>query len=458
MQTFRNWLDRVSEHKSTLVVILLLCLILRLGMAAREGKKPLTGDEITYTQIALHIARGDGFQTGPIEHPEKHRPTAWGNAVYPFFLGGIYRVFGFNVLAVLVIQSLLDTLTCLFIFSLALKTTKSRPAANVAAFFYALYPPFIIATSWVYTEALSSLLLTAAVYLYWISSTRRARVVAAAGATMGIIILLRPAMLLFPVFALLGFWLLRREDSAWLAKGALYVVMSYLVVSPWTIRNYMVVHAFVPVSTHGGLTFYGGTGVADGAAMPNPAGEIAVRGTKEPISPDCFLVSKATYDKMMALRDRIRVASEREQDAIYREAALKEIREHPGRYALQAVKKFVRLWFNVLYDSPQTKPSLVDTLLTIARPRPIMNFGLLLLGVLGALMPSVDRRFTQFVLLQCVYISLVCMAIYSVSRYSWPLFPFIIILAAAFIAGRPVERKASDADKLTQAPASSPST
>jgi hypothetical protein len=71
------------------------------------------------------------------------------------------------------------------------------------------------------------------------------------------------------------------------------------------------------------------------------------------------------------------------------------------------------------------------------RPRPLVNLVLLILGVLGALMQTVDRRFTQFVLLLCIYTTVVSMAIYSVSRYSWPAFVFIVMLAGAFVAGRP---------------------
>jgi 4-amino-4-deoxy-L-arabinose transferase-like glycosyltransferase len=184
----------------TLVLILLLCLLLRLGMSVRESKKPLTGDALTYTKIALHIARGDGFRTGPIEHPDEHRITAFGNPIYPVFLAGIYRAFGLNVLAVLVIQSLLDTLTCLIVFWLTLKVARSRSAATVAALLYTIYPPFIYWAAWPYTETLTALLLAPAAYLYWISLTGRARLAAGAGALMGIIMLLRPAMLFFAPF------------------------------------------------------------------------------------------------------------------------------------------------------------------------------------------------------------------------------------------------------------------
>jgi len=96
----RRRLSQVASGRAALVLILLVCVMLRLGMAVHVAKRPLTGDACTYTNVARHIAAGEGFSCGS---SSAFRPTAYGNAVYPYFLAAIFRVFGFSVLAVLLI-------------------------------------------------------------------------------------------------------------------------------------------------------------------------------------------------------------------------------------------------------------------------------------------------------------------------------------------------------------------
>lgn len=260
-----------TAGKFSLLLILLLCLMLRVGLSVREARKPLDGDALTYAKIAVHIAMGDGFVTGPIETPNVHWSTAFGNPVYPAFLAAVFRVFGFSVIAVILIQSLIDTFTCFLVFRTARITTGSRPAALLAALLYAFYPPFIISAASVLTETLTLLLLTAALFFYWRYTSGGLSNGVAAGLLTGVNILLRPALLALPVFLMAGFWLNRRRDPGWLARSLIYVVISFAVVAPWTIRNYIVMGAFIPVSSHGGQTLWGGAGPADGVCLGGPA-------------------------------------------------------------------------------------------------------------------------------------------------------------------------------------------
>lgn len=420
-------LEAVSDKRAVLLCILLLCLLLRLGMAIHEAPKPLTGDALTYVKIAVHIAGGDGFVTGPIEDPKQYWPTAFGNPIYPAFLAGLFKAFGFSVLAVLIVQCLIDTLTCFLVFVIALKVVRSRSAALLAALAYALYPPFIISAASVLTETLTLLLLTGALYFFWRLLSGSLRHAAFAGVLMGLSILIRPAVLLLPVFLLAVLWLNRKECRGWLLKGLVYLLVSYAVVSPWTVRNYVVMGGFIPVSAHGGLSFWQGTGPADGVCMSNADHPLAIQGTAEARLPGHLPVSKATYHRITSLREQVRGLNEVERDAVFAKAGMREVREHPGRFAFLAVKKFFRLWFNLWYDDPPSKVSFALAAL---------NLALLGLALRSVFLGLADRGFSQIVLSLATYTTLVSVVSFAVVRYSYPAFPFVIILAAAVACER----------------------
>jgi len=427
----RERLECIASREEALVLILLLCLALRIGIAANNSNRPLRGDAVGYVSIARHLACGDGFVIGPLH--SKCAPTGYGNPIYPVFLALIFRLFGFSLQAVMLIQAVLDTLTCFLIFSLALRVTQSHSTAVLSALFYAVYPPFVLSVGSILTETLTILLLVCAIYLYWMATKGHVRRAVAAGAVMGVAMLLKPAMLLFPAFAVAGFWLNRRTDGGWLVKGVVYFAMCCAVMSPWTVRNYIVLGRFIPVATHGGATLWGGTGVADGKCMPHAHMAMYVPGDGTAPVHGAFPVSKATYDKIMDLRNRLRGLDEAGQDALYRQAALQEIKEHPGRFAFLAVKKFFRLWFNLWHEDPPSRASMAMA---------VLNLFLLVLAFKASARRRVDEGFVRLVLVLAVYTTVVSMLTFSMIRYSYPVFPFILILAAAGMASRPIKQVA----------------
>jgi hypothetical protein len=80
------------------------------------------------------------------------------------------------------------------------------------------------------------------------------------GFAAGLAALVRPNGIALVVGLVLGTLLLRRsnERARWLSLAAMALGL-LLVLAPWTIRNAVVFHAFVPVSTGGGELLYMGT-------------------------------------------------------------------------------------------------------------------------------------------------------------------------------------------------------
>ena len=80
---------------------------------------------------------------------------------------------------------------------------------------------------------------------------------AAGGLLFALAILTREtALFALPLAAL--FLASRRPRPAAAARAAILLAMALLVVAPWTYRNWIVFHAFVPVSTAGALALYQG--------------------------------------------------------------------------------------------------------------------------------------------------------------------------------------------------------
>lgn len=241
---------------------------------------------------------------------------------------------------------------------------------------------------------------------------------------MGVTILIKPAMLGFPFIVAAAVFLTRGKGARWGAKAALYVLAAYLAMTPWVVRNYVVLHAFVPVATHGGTTFWGGTGPADGICLGNADHTVDSVERNLYTNPLIPKVSEKTYQKIIKFQERLSHLNEVQADAECRREAFREIEEHPGRYAFLAVKKFFRLWFNLWHDYPAS----IETV-GIA----VVNAILILLAILGYKRARLDEYFRQVAVTTCVYTSLVYMAVYAVVRYSYPVMPLIIMLAAAYV-------------------------
>src|SRR5258707_5297166 len=83
----------------------------------------------------------------------------------------------------------------------------------------------------------------------------------AAGVLWGIAILTRETVLYFVPLA--AVWLATRPGSGARVRAAAFLAVALLVVAPWTYRNWLEFHAFVPVSTAGGQNLFQGNALIE---------------------------------------------------------------------------------------------------------------------------------------------------------------------------------------------------
>jgi 4-amino-4-deoxy-L-arabinose transferase-like glycosyltransferase len=211
--------------------------------------------------IAYSIATGRGFSS-PFQRDTG--PTAWLAPVYPYLLAGIFKLFGIYTLrsffAALVLNILFSAATCVPIFY-AGKRIASLGVASAAAWFWALFPnAVIIPFEWIWDTSLSALWLAA---LLWatleLAESRRILYWCLYGLLWGFALLTNPVVaMLFPV--LLAWAAFRNRtgerERTRLVRPALAMAIALLCCVPWTIRNYVQFHKFIPLRSNFAFELY----------------------------------------------------------------------------------------------------------------------------------------------------------------------------------------------------------
>ena len=183
---------------------------------------------------------------------------------YPLFLAAIFAIFGTdNFKAVLLIQILLDLITCLVIADMARRTVSDR-AARIAFALAALCPFLANYSAAVLTETLEILFTAAALdcavagmdsILLQRTSRQRLAWWLGCGLAIGASILLRPDGGI--VLASLGFYLLAVLLRSWrhgerlkpiFEAGIAALLGTLILLVPWVVRNSRTLHHFQPLA------------------------------------------------------------------------------------------------------------------------------------------------------------------------------------------------------------------
>lgn len=232
-----------------------VALALRIGVVADTRGVPLASDPADYHRHAVSLARGDGY-------PETRAPGGGPSALrppgYPFFLAGLYTVTGSKPTAARVAQALLGTLIVVLVGLMANRIWDRRTAL-VCAGLAAVFPPLIVAGASLQVEPFFVVLMLAAllaVLMY--RASRRWPWVLLAGFLGGLATLTRGNGVVVLLPLAIGVWIARPRWS----RRALVVPLALLAaaaitVAPWTVRNAVVLDAFVPLTTQGGYTLAG---------------------------------------------------------------------------------------------------------------------------------------------------------------------------------------------------------
>lgn len=387
-------------------------------------------------RIAQSLATGHGYGN-PFNGPSG--PTAWLPPLYPLLIALSFKMFGVYsnaaALFLMICDSVFSALIAPAVYEIAARcfdarglarraSTRAAPVALWAAWLWAAYPAALqYAVHWIWEMSLTGCLFTwslvLALRLRRIGEPEEAAPGAhhalllwtGVGLLWGLFTLSNPSLVLcLPGIIVWILWprlrqprlLLRQRHWRATAAGPLLGCLVFgLVMSPWIIRNELVLHAFIPTRSNGGAELYQST-LESNDAFP--------WGTTVPIWPGA-----AEFQRFVRLGE-VRYSQLQGQKAEAR------LRANPGRFLRYTRDRFLFFWDGTPHP---------------LQPRPVLEYlrqlnyaSLSACGLLGlALM--LKRRVAGAGLFAVVFV-LVPLPYYLITvqpRFRHPIEPLIAILA-----------------------------
>jgi 4-amino-4-deoxy-L-arabinose transferase-like glycosyltransferase len=414
---------RVSWFRVAVVAVVVAALGLRVGYVVVTPGYRIVHDARDYDVHARSIAMGEGFSerlTG--------KPTAFRAPAYIYLLGGAYDLFDVERDAAAArirvarwLGAVLGTLGVALIGVLAVQLW-GRAMGLAAMALGAVYIPSILVSEAIMSEQLFVVFMLVALVttIHQRGSPHRSRVALVAGFFAGLAVLTRANGLILLAPLAFAVWSAPRRSWRSLGPPALFVTVALVTIAPWTIRNAVELHAFVPVTTQLGWALAGTYNDDAREDRVNPASWRSLRrvAAYQPLGRDYPTVAEVVIEERL------------------RRAGLEYIGEHPGYLATVVYWNTRRLldlaswrWSRHTASTVSVDPGWSDA-------------GVICFWIFGALAlvgatRGAARRMPAFAwaVPLAMYLSVVFLAA-ETPRYRAPLDPFVILLAALALTRR----------------------
>jgi len=259
-------------------LIMAVAFVCRVGYAWQQVREisPRALASVPFEQetgnIAMALAAGRGYSS-PMRRDTG--PTAMLPPVYPLLVAGIFCLFGVFTLhafyAAAALNIIFSSATCVPIY-FAGRRIAGVGAASLAAWLWALLPnAIVIPFQWIWDTSLSALL---AAIILWATialvESRRMRDWCEYGLLWGFTLMTNPALGAALPF-LLG-WVTyrqRHELQGRFARPAAALGFAILCCVPWTVRNYLEFHRFIPLRSNFSFELWQGNNEVFDDKSPN---------------------------------------------------------------------------------------------------------------------------------------------------------------------------------------------
>ncbi|MEK7659274.1 MAG: glycosyltransferase family 39 protein [Patescibacteria group bacterium] len=234
---------QIKKHK-LIAIILLLGFIATVSYAFYFHVKPSV-DAKAYDSIAWSIVQGTGYTETTSLLPD----SAIGRLGpgYEFFLAAIYWVFGHQLWIVWIIQSILHTASAFIVYCLIRRlyfNDNAEKYAAIGAGFYIFFIDLLEFPAMLLTETLYLFLVLSGIYFALLMWEKPAlRNVLTTSALFTLALLVRPPVTILMLVAF-GFLMSRR---LW-RYAAIFAVTAVIILTPWTVRNYLKYQRFIVTS------------------------------------------------------------------------------------------------------------------------------------------------------------------------------------------------------------------
>jgi Dolichyl-phosphate-mannose-protein mannosyltransferase len=377
--------------------------------------------------VAAAIAQGRGFSS-PLRLVQTG-PTAWFAPIFPYLLAGVFKLFGvYSYTSDMVIRFLdlaFSSFTCWPIAAIATRAF-GRKTGIAAAWMWVFLPTAIFyPVMWVWDTSLATLWLAMLVAstLQLHGSDRMSRWLGY-GALWSAGAMINPSLLsVLPPLGLWAIWPLRRRMAPALKLASAAALIFAIGIVPWTIRNYEVFHAFVPLRSNFGLELWLGN---------NPG---------VPDSSTPWLHPNENIDEAQRYARMTEIPYMEEKQS----QAWAFIRSHPADTARFVLHRFTNHWLGI-WDSPV---DLWPTAPWSTRLRMISQATFALLAWLGLLFAYRARNAAASALgIVMIVFPLVFYLTHTDLRYRHPMEPVMLVLAvfAVVYAASPKARRVANTE------------
>jgi 4-amino-4-deoxy-L-arabinose transferase-like glycosyltransferase len=247
--------EAARRWRTALLCVVALAAVMRFGLILLTPHVSLQGDPVDYQLHALSIAAGHGYPPTQLATPGT--PSAFRPPAYPYLLGGVYALFGSKLVVGRLLGALLGVIAVVLLAYLGRAIGGDR-VGLIAGVIGAVFLPLATLNETLLSESLF-IPLEIGLMLCLLSHWRRPCVRSAllAGALCAAAALTRAVAEIWVITVVLAVVLAPGARSLRLRSLAGAVAAFAIVLAPWTIRNAEALHAFVPISTEGGLTLAG---------------------------------------------------------------------------------------------------------------------------------------------------------------------------------------------------------
>jgi 4-amino-4-deoxy-L-arabinose transferase-like glycosyltransferase len=365
-------------------------------------------DPYWFSQMAESLLNGEGWSKyGAL----LHRRTPG----YPLFVAGLYAVFGVNHVVVQLAQCLLFAGTCWLVQDIG-RRIFSDTVGLLAGLLCAVHPSLLRYVPDLHLETLLTFLFTLSTWLacrfFEKPTLQRGAVL---GISWGLASLTKAVVMLYPaVFAVLWWLSVRRRSGKAAARSprvlapvAVALLFTGLTISPWTIRNYVVTGRFVPITT----------GFNDAILRSYVFSRSEFITLQKPPYTDAENEVNAEFRALCAKEGAVWEADDLQTEQILGKAAKERVLADPMAFVKKSFVGIFTFWYQMT--------SLPNSLAAGAMALVAWGF-----AAVGLRRSWREQRPAWLVLAPILYLNFLLAALLSLGRYSVPVLPCLVVLAA----------------------------
>ena len=400
-----------NEYKALAMVLFVVAIVRIAGVVFLLHFFKMEPGATYYDELINNLVTGNGYTRF-----KEYLPELIMTPLYPIFGASLKALFGNGFLPIIVAQVIIDLLTCTVIYMIGCMIFNFK-VGILSALAVGVYPLSIIYTSRIMTETLLtlhiSLILLVFIFIWRDPLSKTPYIVE--GFMFGLASLCKPYIMAFIFFLGGAIWLKEKLSTKIFTRICFMILTMFVVISPWTIRNYIVTGDFIPLSTGMGYTIWVGNRVeSEGREGQELVGEDHTTYVEE---------REKIVSESGGIKD---VFFSTELNKIFLGKAMDNFAKQPLETLKLMLWKPVRLWYEVFHQSNKKYQWIIS----------LIQIPLVLAGFIGIAL-SIYKGYHDVIpfLLLVIYHILIALVFVATVRYVVPIMPAIIIFAIYWAVG-----------------------